>query len=263
MYLVPQDRPLVVASQVEPIHVDQVHVGPGGAAPLSAFDQRQTPELTGRVVQVSADAFTDEQSRMSYYRADIEIEEGRAAKLPEGMTLLPGMPVEAFIRTGRADAHGLFLKPLTDYFAKAFRETDLVMDGARDPGARLRSAGPGGTGMDGDRGTAGGAGAGAAGGGGALAPMCPFVQGGGPAACVGADRRAMGAERLARRAGRGHGRRGGRAGGASCGLQILAQVRAACEGDWDRLLRVVKLTGFVASLPSFGPAQGGERAPRS
>jgi enamine deaminase RidA (YjgF/YER057c/UK114 family) len=37
----------------------------------------------------------------------------------------------------------------------------------------------------------------------------------------------------------------------SCGLQILAQVKAACEGDWDRLLRVVKLTGFVASAPGF------------
>ena len=37
----------------------------------------------------------------------------------------------------------------------------------------------------------------------------------------------------------------------ACGLALLAQVRAACEGDWDRLLRVVKLTGFVASAPGF------------
>ena len=37
----------------------------------------------------------------------------------------------------------------------------------------------------------------------------------------------------------------------TCGLHLLAQVRAACEGDWGRLLRVVKLTGFVASVPSF------------
>ena len=36
-----------------------------------------------------------------------------------------------------------------------------------------------------------------------------------------------------------------------CALHLLAQVRAACEGDWGRLLRVVKLTGFVASQPSF------------
>jgi enamine deaminase RidA (YjgF/YER057c/UK114 family) len=36
-----------------------------------------------------------------------------------------------------------------------------------------------------------------------------------------------------------------------CGLALLAQVRAACDGDWDRLLRVVKLAGFVASAPGF------------
>lgn len=36
-----------------------------------------------------------------------------------------------------------------------------------------------------------------------------------------------------------------------CALGLLAQVRAACEGDWGRLLRVVKLTGFVASAPGF------------
>ncbi|WP_210529221.1 RidA family protein [Rubellimicrobium arenae] len=37
----------------------------------------------------------------------------------------------------------------------------------------------------------------------------------------------------------------------ACALHLLAQVRAACGGDWDRLLRVVKLTGFVASVPGF------------
>jgi enamine deaminase RidA (YjgF/YER057c/UK114 family) len=36
-----------------------------------------------------------------------------------------------------------------------------------------------------------------------------------------------------------------------CGLALLAQVAAACERDWARLLRVVKLTGFVASAPGF------------
>jgi enamine deaminase RidA (YjgF/YER057c/UK114 family) len=36
-----------------------------------------------------------------------------------------------------------------------------------------------------------------------------------------------------------------------CALHLLAQARSACEGDWGRLLRVVKLTGFVASAPGF------------
>lgn len=37
----------------------------------------------------------------------------------------------------------------------------------------------------------------------------------------------------------------------SCALSLLAQVRAACGGDLDRLARVVKLTGFVNSTPDF------------
>jgi enamine deaminase RidA (YjgF/YER057c/UK114 family) len=36
-----------------------------------------------------------------------------------------------------------------------------------------------------------------------------------------------------------------------CAMSLLAQVRAACGGDLDRLVRVVKLTGFVASAPDF------------
>jgi len=37
-----------------------------------------------------------------------------------------------------------------------------------------------------------------------------------------------------------------------CAIALLAQVRAACGGDLDRLKRVVKLTGFVNSTPDFG-----------
>ena len=36
-----------------------------------------------------------------------------------------------------------------------------------------------------------------------------------------------------------------------CGLSLLAQARAACGGDLDRIVRVVKLTGFVTSTPDF------------
>ena len=37
----------------------------------------------------------------------------------------------------------------------------------------------------------------------------------------------------------------------SCAISLLAQVRAACDGDIERLVRVVKLTGFVNSTPDF------------
>ncbi|MFD0859741.1 RidA family protein [Roseovarius aquimarinus] len=37
----------------------------------------------------------------------------------------------------------------------------------------------------------------------------------------------------------------------SCAIALLAQVKAACGGDLDRLKRVVKLGGFVNSTPDF------------
>lgn len=37
----------------------------------------------------------------------------------------------------------------------------------------------------------------------------------------------------------------------ACGLALLAQVRAACGGDWARLGRAVRLGGFVQSTPDF------------
>lgn len=123
LFIVPQDRPLIITAQIEPIHIDQVFVDQDVVLRFSAFDQRRTPELTGHVTQISADAFTDQNSRISFYRAQIVLDEGEAAKLPEDMTLIPGMPVEAFIRTDERSPMDFLLKPLTDYFAKAFRES--------------------------------------------------------------------------------------------------------------------------------------------
>lgn len=37
----------------------------------------------------------------------------------------------------------------------------------------------------------------------------------------------------------------------SCAISLLAQVKAACGGDLDRLVRVVKLTGFVNSTADY------------
>jgi len=43
----------------------------------------------------------------------------------------------------------------------------------------------------------------------------------------------------------------GAAAARTCAISLLAQVRAACGGDLDRLVRVIKLTGFVNSTVDF------------
>ncbi len=122
LFLIPQDRPLVITTQISPIHIDQIHTGQDVGVRFTAFDQRRTPELDGRIVLVSADAFQDEQSQISYYRAQVELLPGQLDRLPAGLTLLPGMPVEAFIRTEERTPFDYLAKPIADYFARAFRE---------------------------------------------------------------------------------------------------------------------------------------------
>ena len=43
----------------------------------------------------------------------------------------------------------------------------------------------------------------------------------------------------------------GAAAAKTCAISLLAQVKAACGGDINRLVRVIKLTGFVNSTADF------------
>jgi enamine deaminase RidA (YjgF/YER057c/UK114 family) len=43
----------------------------------------------------------------------------------------------------------------------------------------------------------------------------------------------------------------GAAAARRCGISLIAQVKNACGGDLDRVVRVVKLTGFVNSTTDF------------
>jgi len=122
MFIIPQDRPLVIAARVDPIHIDKITLGQPVNLRFSALDQRTTPELTGEVAKVSPDAFVDQARGLSYYHAEITLPEAEQAKLPNTIRLLPGMPVEAFIRTGDRTPLAYLTKPLTDYFSKAFRD---------------------------------------------------------------------------------------------------------------------------------------------
>ena len=122
LYIVPQDRPLVVAAQVAPIYIDQLSIGQAVFLRFSALDQNITPELLGQVTQISADTFQNDAAGGSYYRVEIALTRGETARLPQGVSLRPGMPVETYIKTNDRSPLTYLIKPLSNYFAKAFRE---------------------------------------------------------------------------------------------------------------------------------------------
>ena len=122
LYLIPQDRPLLITAEIAPIHIDEVHVGQPVELAFSAFSSRSTPHLFGTVTIVSADALSDPDTRATFYRAEIALNAGEAAKLGDN-ALLPGMPVDVFVQTGAHTPLAYLLKPFTDYFTRAFRES--------------------------------------------------------------------------------------------------------------------------------------------
>lgn len=122
LYLVPQDRPLIIAAQARPTDIDQIYVGQQVSLRFPALDRHSTPEIFGTVTLVSADAFEERNSGVSYFRVEITLNEGEIEHFPEDVVLIPGMPVESYIRTNDRSPLAYLVKPLTDYFIKAFRE---------------------------------------------------------------------------------------------------------------------------------------------
>ena len=121
MYLVPQDRPLVITVHVDPLSINEVHDGQEVRLLFPTFNARIAPEVLGTVTRISADAFTDQNRGISFYRAEIILNPGEAEKL--GDALIPGMPVQAFISTTDHTPMEYLIQPFIDYFRHAFRES--------------------------------------------------------------------------------------------------------------------------------------------
>ncbi|QRM54610.1 HlyD family type I secretion periplasmic adaptor subunit [Sinorhizobium sp. BG8] len=121
LYIIPQESDLVISTQISPTQIDQVRVGQTAHIRFGAFDHRSTPEVFGHVTKVAADVLSDQRTGATYYKAEIKPDAGELAKLGD-KHVMPGMPVETFIQTTERSPLEYLVKPLADYFAKAFRE---------------------------------------------------------------------------------------------------------------------------------------------
>ena len=115
MEIVPDEDAFVVEGQLAVNLIDRMHVGLPVEMNFSAFNTNRTPHIPGTVITVAADRTTDERTGMPYYKV-------RARVSPEGMKLIaakkldvvPGMPVDMFIKTGERTLMSYLLKPVFD-----------------------------------------------------------------------------------------------------------------------------------------------------
>lgn len=119
--VVPTAEALDFEVRIDPRSIDQVQPGQEARLVLSALPRASTPDLIGKVRTVSADAIVDQVTGQRYYRAQIVVPPDEMAQIKD-IELVPGMPVEAFLKTGDRSVLAYLLKPITDHMNSAFRE---------------------------------------------------------------------------------------------------------------------------------------------
>jgi HlyD family secretion protein len=121
MLIVPQADNLMVEAKINPQDIDQVKLGENAVLRFTAFNMRTTPEITGKVMRISADTTTDQRTGQSYYLVRVSMPLAEISRLGD-VRLVPGMPVEVFIQTGERTVISYLIKPLRDQLERAMKE---------------------------------------------------------------------------------------------------------------------------------------------
>ncbi len=122
MEIVPKDGRLIVEAQVPTTSIDKVHVGLAADLRFSAFNLTTTPIVAGRITLVGADKIAGANPQQGeYYLAQVETTAEGLKQLGDKV-VQPGMPVEVIVKTGERSFLSYLLKPLSDRFARSFKE---------------------------------------------------------------------------------------------------------------------------------------------
>lgn len=120
MQIVPDDRAMEIEVAVDPRSIENVHPGQSADIMLAVANARALPRLLARVTNIPPGAVTDEATGRSFYRVTLTLDD---APLPQGVHLVPGMPVEAFLSTGERPLLSWLLAPLIRPMAHALHES--------------------------------------------------------------------------------------------------------------------------------------------
>jgi HlyD family type I secretion membrane fusion protein len=121
MQIVPTGDELIVEARISPNDIGHIHTDQSADVKIDSYDSARFGTVKGNIKRISASTYLDEK-RNPYYRAEIELEKSWLAEQPDKFRIIPGMTVEADIKTGSKTILDYLLKPVSRGFSTAFRE---------------------------------------------------------------------------------------------------------------------------------------------
>jgi len=119
--VVPLDKELVVEAKIQPRDVGHVRIGQPVTVKVTTYDFARFGGITGELRDVSASTFLDEQGE-PYYKGIIELDRNYVGRDETQNRVMPGMTVQADIKTGKKTLFEYLLKPVYSSVSTSFRE---------------------------------------------------------------------------------------------------------------------------------------------
>jgi len=121
MEIVPNIGEVTASVQIAATDRSSVFEGQLVRTQFSSYKGWQAPRLEGEIIDVSADLKTDPVTAVSYYEARIRVPASEIAKTTN-VDILPGMPVDAFIYSGKSRTMlDYLLEPLGESLFRGLR----------------------------------------------------------------------------------------------------------------------------------------------
>ncbi len=121
MEIVPEKDQLDVEAHIRPEDAEYVYVGQEAKVSLTSYMQRRLPQLSGQVTGISADRLTDQRTGQPYFNAIVSVDRTALKAFPD-VRIIPGMPVQVAIQTGKRTALDYFIEPIRDVIRNGMKE---------------------------------------------------------------------------------------------------------------------------------------------
>lgn len=120
--IVPTGSELIVEARINPKDIAEIVEGQNVKISLTAYDPSKYGRIDGRVISISADAMSDQQSGEQFYLVDVSIDGMLYEADGSDVTILPGMVASIDVLSGKRTILDYFWQPIAKTKDKALRD---------------------------------------------------------------------------------------------------------------------------------------------